>query len=35
MKIEVGRSQELYLIETVCIVDKEILFSVCLVSSEK
>ena len=35
MKIVVGRSHELYLIEAGYIIDTEILFSVCLVSSEK
>jgi hypothetical protein len=35
MKIVVGRSQELYLIEAGRIIDVEIIFSVCLVSSGK
>ena len=35
MKIVVGRSQVQYLIETGHITDTKMLFSVCLISSEK
>jgi hypothetical protein len=34
MKMLVGRSQEIYLIDAGYIMDREILFSVCLLSSE-